>query len=191
MKSNNEIVEYVYKNVPIDSFIRKVISQSTIETREDLRQYILLYLLEYDNEKLNILYEKNILPQFSMKIILNQRNYYKSYYNEYCKNNDNPEEPELEHEHKDTYWDSVEKNRKLDFIDNELNSNNNADENNEYLRYKIYKIYLTKKHTIFELADKYQLSYKTLYRLIRETKKIISLKYDDYIHNSIDNKYSE
>lgn len=190
--TNNEILIYIYKNIDIKKFILKVINQSTIQNREDLTQYIYLYLLEYDNEKLNILYEKNILPQFIMKIILNQRNYYKSYYNEYCKNNYNLEETDIDYEHKDTYLDSVEKNRKLDFIDNELNcDNSNINKNDEYLRYKIYKIYLTKKYTLKELSYKYNISYNTLFRLIKETKKIINLKYDKYIHNSIDNKYNE
>ena len=183
MKSNNEIVEYIYKNIPLDQFISKVINSSTAESREDLRQYILLYFLEYDNTKLNILYDKNILPQFSMKIILNQRNYYKSFFNEYCKNNNNKEE-EIEHETYDSHLDSIEKNRKIDFIERELNRKDI--ERELYIRYSVYKIYMTRKYTLIELADKYNLSYNTLFRLIRETKKIIRDRYDEYIRN-IDN----
>lgn len=180
MKSNNEIVEYIYKNIPIDQFISKVINSSTVESREDLRQYILLYFLEYDNTKLNILYDKNILPQFTMKIILNQRNYYKSFYNEYCKNRCSDDNI-VETETYDTHQDSVEKNRKLDFIDAELSKQDLEKE--LYIRYAVYKVYLTKKYSIKQLADKYGLSYSTLHKLLKETKKIIKKKYDEHFIN--------
>lgn len=182
--TNNDIVNYVYKNIPIDTFISKVINTSTRESREDLRQYILLYLLEYDNLKLNILYDKNILPQFIMKIILNQRNYYKSFFNEYCKNNNNKDE-EIEHETYDSHLDSIEKNRKIDFIEHELDRKDIEKE--LYIRYSVYKIYMSRKYTLMELADKYKLSYNTLFRLIKETKRIIREKYAEYIRN-LDNQ---
>lgn len=183
MKSNNEIVDYIIKNIKIDEFIKKVISLSTKESMEDLRQYILLYLLEYNNVKLNILYNKRILPQFIMKVILNQRNYYKSFYNEYCKNKCHDDNI-IEKETYDTHIDSIEKNRKLDFIDNELSKKDIDKE--LYVRYGVYKVYLTKKYSIKELSDKYGLSYSTLHKLIKETKKIIRDKYDEHCDNTSD-----
>lgn len=184
--TNNEIVIYIYHHINIYNFIKKVIADSTQESAEDLKQYILLYLLEYDNKKLNMLYEKNLLPQFCMKIILNQRNYYRSYYNLECRSIDKPEIPDIPYE--DDMKVVMEKNNKLDFVDKEL-----ADETLDIrikARYGLYKIYITGKYTLTELSDKYEIPYNTLFRLIKETKKIIAQRYDYHSNYIIDNKYN-
>lgn len=190
--TNNQIVEYIYKNIDIDKFILKVISSSYVtKTKDDLKQYIYLYFLEMDNEKLNNLYRDKVISQFIMKTILNQRNYYRSYFNIYCKNNNNNDDIDKYNEICDDDSDTSEKHRKLKFIEDELKCDNNIEyKNDEYLRYEILKIYMTRKYTIKELSVKYKISYNTLFRLLKETKKIIQIKYDDYNNNNPDNKYN-
>jgi hypothetical protein len=172
--SNNEIITHIYHTIDITGFTQRVVLDSTQESREDLCQYIYLYLLEYNNEKLNMLYNKKLLPQFIMKIILNQRNYYRSYYNLSCRTNVN-ELPDTPYE--DDSLEVREKNSKLDFIDEEFN--NEELDIKIKVRYELYKVYLTKKYTLMEISEKYSIPYNTLHRLIKETKKIIRLRYDN------------
>lgn len=138
--TNNEIILWVYNNINIDKFIEKVISSSRLEDNDkDLKQYIYLTLLDYDNLKLNGLYENKVLPQFIMQIILNQRNYYKSYYNFYLKIKDQKLDIDIPNE--EDY--DFEFDKKLKFINKELKKyigrrkNLNKDQEYEMLCYEI------------------------------------------------------
>jgi predicted DNA-binding protein YlxM (UPF0122 family) len=71
----------------------------------------------------------------------------------------------------------IEKNNKLDFIDRELDDK--SLDIKIKVRYGLYKVYLTKKYTLMEISEKYSIPYNTLHRLIKETKKIIRLRYDN------------
>ena len=179
--SNKDIVLWVYDNVDVEKFIRKVIDISyNNASYKDLSQYIYLYLLEYDNTKLNNLYDNKVLPQFIMRIILNQRNYYRSYFNLYLY----PIDKELDFD-KEYEIDIVDdKNDKLIFINKELKKyigrrkNLSLSNEQEMLCYEVYRLYLNRGYTIKELSIRLDLGYNTVVRLIRTAKETIKNKYD-------------
>lgn len=178
--TNNQIVIWIVKNVDVDKFIERVISTSSLEQNgDDLKQYIYLYLLTYDNEKLNSLYDNKVIPQFIMQMILNQRNYYKSYYNEYLKNNDcdydyDVQEEELEYD---------DRNEKLNFINKELTKyvgkRKNLTKQQEYemLCYEIYRMIIKRNMSIKQLSENLDINYRTVLRLLKFAKDNIKMKY--------------
>ena len=174
--TNNEIVSYVCQNINVDAFINKVIENGNYE---DLRQYIYLHLLEYNNNKLNDIFNQKVLPQFIMKIILNQRNYYRSYYNLYLKFND-IELTDIEDEVEPT---DNEDNRRLIFINREIKKfvghrkNLTDEEEYEMLQYEVYRMYLMRSYSMHEMARRLDLSYATIFRLIKSAKETIKKNY--------------
>lgn len=72
--TNNFIVEDVARNYKIDNLIKSMIDYSFKDgSCDDLYQYIMLYLLTYDNIRLNQMYNDNKLRPFISQIILKQR----------------------------------------------------------------------------------------------------------------------
>lgn len=190
--TNNEIVIWIYNNIDIDRFIYKVIRTSSLEHNDkDLKQYIYLTLLEYDNDKLNKLFETQCLPQFILQIILNQRNYYKSYYNEYLKFKNteldlNTPNPESEY--------NFLMDDKLIFINKELKKyvgnrkNLTKDQEYEMLAYELYRMYLKRnsgdnKLTIRSLSDRLNLNYRTVLRLMKFARENLRIKWNDMKDN--------
>lgn len=178
--TNNEIVIWISNNIDIDKFINKVISTSQLEQNDkDLKQYIYLYLLEYDNNKLNNLYNNKVLPQFIMTIILNQRNYYKSYFNEYLKNNSY----DLEYEVEDEIIEDDDKENKLNFINKELKKyvgkrkNLTKQEEYEMLCYEIYRMLIKRNMSIKLLSENLDINYRTVSRLIKFARENIKKNY--------------
>lgn len=178
--TNNKIVEFVYKNIDIDKFINKVIDTNQMEQNGgDLKQYIYLTLLEYNNEKLNNLYKNKVLPQFVMQIILNQRNYYKSYYNSYLKNNNY----ELKYDIEDVIEEKDDSDDKINYIQKELRKyvgkRNGLNKEQEYymLCLEIYRIYSTRDITIKQLSKNLDINYRTVLRLMKFAKDTIRNNY--------------
>lgn len=179
--SNNDIVIWVYNNVDVDKFVKKVIDRTSLERNyDDLTQYVYLTLLEYDNEKLNRLYNEKVLKQFIMGIILNQRNYYKSYYNSHLRLYGK----EIQESDLNDYGEyDFEREDKINFINNELKkykghrNNLSKTEEDEMLRLQFYYIYLTRGITLKELSIRMDMNYRTILRLIRSAKEIIRNNY--------------
>lgn len=186
-------------HIPIKKFIRKVIKESFNEqTIDDLYQYILLTLLEYDNMKLNKLMDMKLMNHACMRIILNQRNGHHTYYQKYIKLQSGSE---LFNVYKDFKDDTdkeelIEKNDKIDFILKELKKyvghrNNLTDEQvKEMLMYEVYRFYIRRDITINELAKKLKVGYNTVYRLIRNAREKIKQRYDDRNTNNTDNYFN-
>jgi YHS domain-containing protein len=62
--------------------VTKLISESELdESRDDLVQYVCEFLLNMDNRLINDIYFRKELKKYINRIILNQRNYYRSFYN--------------------------------------------------------------------------------------------------------------
>lgn len=180
--TNNEIVIWVYNNVDIDRFIKKVIDRTYMEkTNEDLKQYIYMKLLEYDNTKLNDLYNNKVLSQFIMGMILNQRNYYKSYYNKYLRYNDF-DISELEIDIEEEEYD-IERDKKIEFISKELTKYRGKrkkltkEQEDEMIRLQFYYIYIKRGVTLIELSKRLDMNYRTVLRIIRSAKEIIKSNY--------------
>lgn len=181
--SNNDIVLYIHKNIDIDKFIIRSINNSELECNyEDLKQYIYLILLQYDNKKLNNLYEQKVLPQFIMQIILNQRNYYKSYYTKYLKVNNNSHIG-ICSDIEDEEYDEGDFEMKLKFIEKELGKyigkRNNLTSNQEYemICYELYRFLIKRDLTIKELSFNLKLGYRKTIELINYAKINIKNKY--------------
>lgn len=84
--TNNFIVEDVARTYRVRTLITHMIDYSRKDQScYDLQQYIYEYLLEFDNVKLNQMYNDNKLRQFISQIILNQRNYKGSHYSKELK----------------------------------------------------------------------------------------------------------
>ncbi len=73
--TNNQIVEYVYRNYKINHLIRHMIDYSVKDKScDDLEQYIYEQLLKFDNVNLNNMFNNNKLRNFISQIVLRQRN---------------------------------------------------------------------------------------------------------------------
>lgn len=198
--TNNEIVLWIYKNVKVYDLITKVVDYSVDRIDRDLEQYIYIYLLEYDNKKLNDLYEQKVLPQFIMRMILNQRNYYRSYLNYTLRDNHDLELDIVHITYEDTIDEKIEQERKYRFINKELKKyvgkrkNLTKEQQYEMLAIELYRFYLRRGLTINELAKKLQMGYNTVFRLMKFARNEIKNNYykkygidfDDI--NNIDNK---
>ena len=190
--TNNEIVLWIEDNIDIMKFIKRVIKDSYNENnQEDLKQYILLYLLEYNNDKLNNLYKLNNLKPFIMQIILNQRNYYKSYYNNYLRIIAGNEI--YDQVYQDETENLIEKNNKIEFAQKELKKyigkrrNLTKEQQYEMLIFEIYRMYLKRGYSIQQMADRLDLGYNTVYRLLKKAKEKIKENYD---RNNNDTDYN-
>ena len=74
-KTNNEIVEIVYRTFKVKQLIVKMIDYSTCDKScDDLEQYIYEQLLKKPNKQLNQLYNDKKLRNYISQIILHQRN---------------------------------------------------------------------------------------------------------------------
>lgn len=73
MKTNQEIVEEMYKEGTVKTLIRNI-AKTDDDTFKDLEQDIYISLLEYDNEKLSAMYEKGQLLFFVTRMLTNNIN---------------------------------------------------------------------------------------------------------------------
>lgn len=80
--TNKMIVEYIYKNFNVVKMIEKLIHTTNLDqSSHDLAQEIYIILLNNNNKILNTLYKEDKLKAFINQIILNNRNYYRSWLN--------------------------------------------------------------------------------------------------------------
>lgn len=86
MKTNNEIVEELFKSKKVKKFITNIAKQQR-EYYEDLESDLYLILLQTDNEKLNYLYENKQLDFYINRILCNQlKSTTSPFYRTYIKN---------------------------------------------------------------------------------------------------------
>ena len=80
--TNYDIVNYISRYWNISSMVSKNIRNSRLDGMNmDLSQYIVEQLMRMDNTRLLGLYHSGKLLSFIHRMILNQRNYYRSFYN--------------------------------------------------------------------------------------------------------------
>jgi hypothetical protein len=183
MQTNNQIITDTLKSIDIDTLISNCgIRQNT----DDLRQYILLYLLEYDTEKLNNIYENKFMKPFIIRMILNQRNYYRSDYNLNYKIQDTKldiQEPgmemdKLEYQASIEAYDMYEQNEKeeylIQFILKELN---NYKDKHDWFTKNIFKIKFKNDETLMSLAEKTGISKQTINKAIQLVRMQIKHKF--------------
>ena len=179
--TNNEIVKWIYENINIKIIINKLIYSSNFDGSDnDLIQYIYLTLLEYDNKKLNHLYNNKLLKPWIVRVIFNQRNYYKSEYNEYLKVFE-------KYGYDINYIDDEEDdlNDKLNFADFILNNKYNkysysgytSIDKSKYASLEIYKLYLQRKHTFTTLSESLKISRGTVNEMLKYAREIIRDEY--------------
>ena len=185
--NNNSIVEEVCKSYQIKLLIKVLINDSDRdESINDLEQYIYLYLLEMDNDKLNFYYKNDKLRNYISSLIKNQRNLTK--YSEYNKNRlwehqiinenytDDPDDTDDRLEFVYSYLDRMESLWTLSGITEELK--------NIALSFSIYKYYIINNISQRELFKRIWWIDKTkILRMIKFTKNKILEEYDNFIHN--------
>jgi len=80
--TNKEIVDMVFREYNVVKMIEKLITSTKFDkTSEDLAQQIYIILLKTNHNRLKKLFYKNELKAYINRIILNNRNYYRSYLN--------------------------------------------------------------------------------------------------------------
>jgi hypothetical protein len=85
MKTNNEIVEEIYRD---ERFFKAVQNIAQPQFVDDLWMECILIMLEYDNAKLNEIYDKKQLRFYFVRIVSNQINSKTSpFYKKYKKEN--------------------------------------------------------------------------------------------------------
>ena len=72
MKSKSEIVEAVAKARIVETMVENIAHQSLSADLKDLTQMVYLILLEYDESKLQDLWENDQMVFFIARIIINQ-----------------------------------------------------------------------------------------------------------------------
>lgn len=72
MKSKSEIVEAVAKARIVETMVENIAHQSLSADLKDLTQMVYLILLEYDESKLQDLWENDQMGFFIARIIINQ-----------------------------------------------------------------------------------------------------------------------
>lgn len=72
MKSRSEIVEAVAKARIVETMVENIAHQSLSADLKDLTQMVYLILLEYDESKLQDLWENDQMGFFIARIIINQ-----------------------------------------------------------------------------------------------------------------------
>ena len=79
---NRDIVEIVCRTYNVPKMVQKLISSTYLDKMNlDLSSHILIILMNEPNDKLNKLFMNDELKQYINRIILNNRNYYRSYLN--------------------------------------------------------------------------------------------------------------
>lgn len=74
VKSKAEIIEELAKNRMVETMVTNIAHQPMSADLEDLSQMVYLILLEYDERKLQDLYENEQMHFFVARIIINQYN---------------------------------------------------------------------------------------------------------------------
>ena len=164
LTSNNQIVEYVFRNFKLRELIKTMIRNSVNDgSIGDLEQYIYLELLQMDNERLLILFESNKLRPFISQIIKRQ-NFNGSFYRTVCIK----EKPSVE-------FLNIEENE-YDFLGDILFVFIKSQ--TEFSETKIYSDEEVKKILSFTLLDKYLISKRSMRQLSKSLnipRKTISI----------------
>jgi hypothetical protein len=71
MEKNQIITEIARKQI-VESMVKNIAHQSLTPDLKDLCQMVYLILLEYDEQKLQDLWQNNQMPYFLARIIINQ-----------------------------------------------------------------------------------------------------------------------
>ena len=74
MKTKTEIIEAIAKDRMVETMVTNIAHKPMSADLEDLSQMVYLILLEYDEKKLQDLWENNQMHFFIARIIINQYN---------------------------------------------------------------------------------------------------------------------
>lgn len=164
--TNNEIVEYIYKTFSIKALCRNCGLNSGID---DMVSYVYMVLLEYDNVKLNYLYELKLLKPFVIRVILNQRNDKNSVYNRMFKIDfdDYVEEGLVD----------LDDLHLVNFVELEVGT---YQDNMEYFKKKCLMIRYKHNKTLYELSDNVGVSRSMLVQYLREQREDLWAKLSNY-----------
>ena len=183
--TNNEIIQIIKNEYKLNILIKKLISNSIYDySHDDLEQYIYLYLLEYDNVKLNGLYDRskcykpsdsrNELRKFICRIVLNQRNLYKSVYNKNFKLFDNEylDNMDVEEQEQDKTGEIIKiyLYYRCDF---NPNIKYTKDELLKIRGFNIFRNYINSGNSIHFLANNLHISYTTIWKHISSSRQEI------------------
>ena len=72
MKNRSEIIESLARNRVVETMVENIANQSLSADLKDLSQMVYIILLEYDEKKLQDLYENDQMKYFLARIIVNQ-----------------------------------------------------------------------------------------------------------------------
>lgn len=165
--TNNEIVEYIYREIDIKKLIRIYSRSNGNIASDDFEQTLYLILLEYDNDKLNYIFKADKLTHLIVGIIRNQNNDIYSIYNKIHKNlklDWYKYKTELEIEADQELLDKAE----------QVIHTYSSDE--EYFYKKLLHIYVKHNESFNSLAKKTGLSKKTISDAIQLAKFICRIE---------------
>lgn len=192
MKSNNNIVEEVYKKYKVRSLITKMIDYSIKDgSCDDLEQYIYEMLLTMENKRLNNIYSSGKLRNFISQIIKGQRNggnpkYYKTSATDYLKYFHIKNTSETYFEHLDIPDDQEEYNYALDLIVEYITLRSEMDDGKPYtseelkyiLAFTLLKKYYNSDFTIIKLSSHLGISVSSINKFLRLAKDDIIIYYN-------------
>lgn len=178
MMTNNQIVEWCVANLKMKQLIRNC----QVKNVDDLQQYIYLTLLEYDNTKLNEVFNNNYMKAFVIRMILNQRNYYRSDYNLNYKLD--PTKDDVSNSIFEPIDYADEPDAQIEFIDEYFNTYENE---REWFDKKIYKLKVTHGETLTSLSNKTKISRTTINQSIQKVKNDCKDKWNKQINKKDDN----
>lgn len=174
MLSNNEIVEFIYKTIDVKRLIRMYCKSNGNIAISDFEQTIYLILLEYDNEKMNIIYDQNKLYHFLVGIIRNQNMDPYSVYNKHHK-------PLKIDWYKYITELEIERDQEL-LNDVEEVVKTYRDENDWFFK-KLLDVYITHNETYRSISKKVGYELKTTYNYIKKSKMICKEELEKKLSN--------
>jgi hypothetical protein len=175
-KTNEQIVKIVFRTFRVKKLINKLIDNSSLtQTDSDLEQYIYLVLLNMDNEKLQVLYDRKELRKFISQIIKNQRNSGK-FYNTLTLNFSELDGIEVE--------DGSEHNFRLDFVMDKIESITFFITGQTQLQLRrdmsisILYLYMIKGLPKWKICIDFKIGISTLNLLLRDAKNYLKKDYE-------------
>lgn len=184
--TNNEIVENIYRTINIRELVRKNIANSVLDSSDDdLVQYILCSFLEMDNKVLNDLWNRKLIRPWIVRIIWNQRNYYRSDYNLYFIDSEKlPITDEIVYESiedEDNFSDKVDLIEEIMYerFDIAGISGFTMEQLKDFTSIELLKMYIFRDHTFTSLSKSLKISRTTVNDTLKYAKSIVKKEFDE------------
>lgn len=184
--TNTEIVHIVFRTMKIKQLVANIVHE--IQYRDDMEQYVYLYLMEMPNIKLNKIYNGGKLRNYIAITLKNNSKFngYKSKnYINYVRLIADTEETfyNLYDESDRSYLDRIEWVEQYIINKSQIYTGMTQKQMRLATTMNIYKFYIEHKVSMSEIGNRFNMSETTVWTFIKEAKKKIRNEYSKYIND--------